>query len=356
MLGADPRAAGPALRRRIGYLPGELRLDDRLRVDETLRSWADAAGRTSTRPTSDALCERLDLDPTRRRAGLSSGNRRKVGLVGAFMARPELLVLDEPTAGVDPLVQAEFLELVDEARDDGQTVFLSSHVLSEVQRVAGRGDRHPGRARWWPAAAIDELRQAAAPAVHGLVRRPRRRPSCGRSRASRDLDVRGDEVSGVDRGTAERRSSRSSPGTPSTTSSCPSPTSRRRSSATTRRRADERVTRAVTAELVRRGVARAAPLRRVVGRRDRRRSPSSTPRSGRASRAARRCTSFEDMGELLEAFGAQNIATPAGLPRRSDVRPDAAAAAVRAWRSPASRRSPRATRTPAGSSCSTPCR
>jgi ABC-2 type transport system ATP-binding protein len=82
------------------------------------------------------LCERLDLDPTRETRALSSGNRRKVGLVGAFMSRPELLVLDEPTAGVDPLVQAEFGRLVSEAREEGRTVFLSSHVLSEVQHLA----------------------------------------------------------------------------------------------------------------------------------------------------------------------------------------------------------------------------
>ena len=136
VLGNDPRTAGPELRRRIGYLPGELRLDDRLRVDETLRSWAALRGDGVEPAYVDELCERLDLDPTRRNRILSSGNRRKVGLVGAFMARPELLVLDEPTAGVDPLVQAEFLALVDEARADGRTVFLSSHVLSEVQRLA----------------------------------------------------------------------------------------------------------------------------------------------------------------------------------------------------------------------------
>jgi ABC-2 type transport system ATP-binding protein len=138
VLGADPRAAGPELRRRIGYLPGELRLDDRLRVDETLRSWAVLRGgvRAVDQRYVDELCERLALDPTRRNRTLSSGNRRKVGLVGAFMSRPELLVLDEPTAGVDPLVQAEFLDLLDEARADGRSVFLSSHVLSEVQRAA----------------------------------------------------------------------------------------------------------------------------------------------------------------------------------------------------------------------------
>lgn len=135
VLGIDPRVGGPELRRRIGYLPGELRLDDRLRVDETLRMWAALRGGVE-RTYVDELCARLSLDPTRANRTLSSGNRRKVGLVGAFMARPELLVLDEPTAGVDPLVQAEFFALLDEARADGRTVFLSSHVLSEVQHAA----------------------------------------------------------------------------------------------------------------------------------------------------------------------------------------------------------------------------
>ena len=141
VLGRDPATSGPDLRAAIGYLPGELRLDDRLRVDETLRSWATLRGGADG-GVDDAyvasLCERLDLDVTRRNRHLSSGNRRKVGLVGAFMARPDLLILDEPTAGIDPLVQAEFLEMVDEVRRDGRTVFLSSHVLSEVERIADR--------------------------------------------------------------------------------------------------------------------------------------------------------------------------------------------------------------------------
>lgn len=136
VLGTDPRVGGPALRRRIGYLPGELRLDERLTVEETLRSWSRLRGGDLDPAYVDELCERLGLDRSRHTKGLSSGNRRKVGLVGAFMSRPELLVLDEPTAGVDPLVQATFVELVEEARDEGRTVFLSSHVLSEVQHVA----------------------------------------------------------------------------------------------------------------------------------------------------------------------------------------------------------------------------
>jgi ABC-2 type transport system ATP-binding protein len=135
VLGADPRRGGPDLRRRIGYVPGELRLDDRLSVAETLRSWSRLRGGVDQGEV-DRLCERLGLDPTRRNKGLSTGNRRKVGLVGAFMARPELLILDEPTSGLDPLVQAEFASMVDEVRNDGRTVFLSSHVLGEVQRVA----------------------------------------------------------------------------------------------------------------------------------------------------------------------------------------------------------------------------
>jgi ABC-2 type transport system ATP-binding protein len=160
VMGHEPRAGGPELRRRIGYLPGELRLDDRLRVDETLRSWAAIRGDSVDPAYVATLCERFDLDPTRRARTLSSGNRRKVGLVGAFMSRPELLVLDEPTAGVDPLVQAEFLALVDEARHEGRTVFLSSHVLSEVQRLADevimiRAGRVVARG------AIDDLRQQA---------------------------------------------------------------------------------------------------------------------------------------------------------------------------------------------------
>ncbi len=136
VFGQDPRRSGPRLRARIGYLPGELRLDDRMRVDETLRMWARVRDVPIENGYVEQLCERLDLDPGRKAAGLSSGNRRKVGLVGAFMSRPDLLILDEPTAGVDPLVQAEFGALITEARDDGRTVLLSSHVLAEVQRIA----------------------------------------------------------------------------------------------------------------------------------------------------------------------------------------------------------------------------
>ncbi|HUY98440.1 MAG TPA: ABC transporter ATP-binding protein [Verrucomicrobiae bacterium] len=135
VLGGDPRA--PESRRQVGYLPAELRLDHRCTAFELLSHWATLRGGVE-RAYRDRLIERVQLDPGRRVRQLSSGNRRKVGLVAAFMARPRLLVLDEPTQGLDPLVQAEFVALLREVRGEGATVFLSSHVLTEVQRCADR--------------------------------------------------------------------------------------------------------------------------------------------------------------------------------------------------------------------------
>jgi len=123
--------------RHVGYLPGEfvgypdLTGGQYLNFLGRLRGGVDAA-------LVRRLAERLDLDLTTRIGALSHGNRQKVGIVQAFMHRPDLLVLDEPTAGLDPLAQREFLTLVREARDEGRTVFLSSHVLSEVEAVAER--------------------------------------------------------------------------------------------------------------------------------------------------------------------------------------------------------------------------
>ncbi|NJC22686.1 ABC-2 type transport system ATP-binding protein [Arthrobacter pigmenti] len=135
VLGQDPRVGGTALRSRIGYLPGELRLDGRATGKDLLTHYARLSGRVQA-GTVEALAERLGFDPTRRIRTLSKGNRQKLGLIQAFMHRPDLLVLDEPTSGLDPLVQQEFLALVRDAKDEGQTVFLSSHVISEIQQAA----------------------------------------------------------------------------------------------------------------------------------------------------------------------------------------------------------------------------
>ena len=137
VFGCDSRRESLTIRARSGYLPGELSLYPRLTGRETLRYLANLRGGVDWRYVSE-LSERLDCDLGRKVADLSSGNKRKVGLIQALMHRPELLILDEPTAGLDPLVQHEFYHLVEEARDAGQTVFLSSHVLPEVQRVCDR--------------------------------------------------------------------------------------------------------------------------------------------------------------------------------------------------------------------------
>ena len=137
VFGLDSRRESMAIRRRSGYLPGELGLYGRLTGDDTLRYFANLRGGVDP-SSSRALCERLDFDTGKKVADLSTGNRRKLGLIQALMHRPELLILDEPTGGLDPLVQHEFYHLVEEAREAGQTVFLSSHNLPEVQRVCDR--------------------------------------------------------------------------------------------------------------------------------------------------------------------------------------------------------------------------
>ena len=135
--GLDSTRDGVALRHRLTYVPGELRLPERLSGMEfvasigRLRGGFDASRR-------DELAERLRLDLHRHLRDLSTGNRRKVALLLAFLFNAELLVLDEPTNGLDPLMQHEFLGMVREARAAGATVFLSSHSLSEVQRAADR--------------------------------------------------------------------------------------------------------------------------------------------------------------------------------------------------------------------------
>ncbi len=137
LFGLDSRKEGVAIRKRVGYLPGELSLPKTLTARQFLESMARIRGVTDRRTLYD-LCERLELDPSRRLRQYSRGNKQKVGLVAAMLHRPELLILDEPTSGLDPLVQQTVLELVRAARSEGRTVFFSSHVLSEVQAVCDR--------------------------------------------------------------------------------------------------------------------------------------------------------------------------------------------------------------------------
>ena len=137
VLGVDPHAGGPALRARLGYLPGELTLEGTATARQLLGHLAKVrGGRGSER--IESLAERFLLDLDRPVRTLSKGNKQKVGVIQALMHRPELALLDEPTSGLDPLLQQEFLTLVREERDAGTSIFLSSHVLSEVEGVADR--------------------------------------------------------------------------------------------------------------------------------------------------------------------------------------------------------------------------
>ncbi|WP_033344129.1 ABC transporter ATP-binding protein [Catenuloplanes japonicus] len=137
VFGLDAHADPVAIHRRLGYLPGEFGLYDRLTGAQTADYFARLHGGVDT-AYRDALIARLGIDPGRRFRELSKGNKQKIGLLIAFQHRPGLLILDEPTSGLDPLVQQEFQALLREARDEGRTVFLSSHVLSEVEAVCDR--------------------------------------------------------------------------------------------------------------------------------------------------------------------------------------------------------------------------
>ncbi|WP_088285330.1 ABC transporter ATP-binding protein [Kineosporia sp. A_224] len=123
--------------RHLGYVPGEVALWPQLTGAETLELLGNVAGGVDT-ALRDELVERFRLDPGLRVRAYSKGNRQKVMLVAAFMTRPDVLLLDEPTAGLDPLMEAEFQALVREAAAQGRTVFLSSHLLDEVEDVCTR--------------------------------------------------------------------------------------------------------------------------------------------------------------------------------------------------------------------------
>src|SRR5260370_6371734 len=123
--------------RRVGYIPGEMPQLGSLRGSEMVAYLGALRGGADLRRVR-SLAERFNLDLSRRYREYSSGNKQKLAIVLAFMHQPQLLILDEPTNGLDPLNQQEFFALLSAARDDGSTVFLSSHILSEVERMRDR--------------------------------------------------------------------------------------------------------------------------------------------------------------------------------------------------------------------------
>jgi ABC-2 type transport system ATP-binding protein len=125
------------IRARTGYLPGDLTMYETMTAREFLTYFANLR-KIDARLRMQELADRFELDLDRKIKDYSTGNRQKVGIVNAFMPAPELYILDEPTAGLDPLMQQEFQEMIREVKDEGRTVFLSSHILPEVERIADR--------------------------------------------------------------------------------------------------------------------------------------------------------------------------------------------------------------------------
>ena len=139
VLDLNPQAEPVAVRARIGYLPGELHFDENMTVEGAIRFFYSLRSSKADMAYVRSLAEKLDLGLKTAIKNLSKGNKQKVGIIQALMHRPELLLLDEPTFGLDPLMQQQVLRLISEAQENlGTTVFFSSHILSEVQEIADR--------------------------------------------------------------------------------------------------------------------------------------------------------------------------------------------------------------------------
>jgi ABC-2 type transport system ATP-binding protein len=137
VLGFDSWTEKTRMHAHIGNLPGEFSLEDRMTGRELIRFFARLRG-VRDLAFAEELATRLDANLDRPMRRLSRGNKQKIGIIQALFHQPEVVILDEPTGGLDPLVQEEFLKLLAEARERGQTVFFSSHVLAEIERLADR--------------------------------------------------------------------------------------------------------------------------------------------------------------------------------------------------------------------------
>jgi ABC-2 type transport system ATP-binding protein len=138
VLGLNPQAEPEAIKARVGYLPGELHVDENMTARQVFRFFNRLRGNRSNWDFIEELSERLKLELRSPIKNFSKGNKQKIGVVQALMHKPELLLLDEPTGSLDPLMQQEVLRMLAEAQDNGATVFFSSHIISEVQAIADR--------------------------------------------------------------------------------------------------------------------------------------------------------------------------------------------------------------------------
>lgn len=137
LLGKDVTRNREEILQNTGYLPSEALFYPGMRAGEVLKLSADLRKKDCGREAA-VLCERLELDPSRKAEELSFGNRKKLAIICALQSKPELLILDEPTGGLDPLMQHAFFEILKERNEEGTTIFMSSHILSEIERHCRR--------------------------------------------------------------------------------------------------------------------------------------------------------------------------------------------------------------------------
>jgi polyether ionophore transport system ATP-binding protein len=190
LLGGDPWRDATALHRRIAYLPGDVTLWPNLSGGEVIDLLARLRGGLDSQ-RRDVLVKRFDLDPTRKIRAYSKGNRQKVALIAALASGAELLLLDEPTAGLDPLMEAAFREAIEELQQSGTTVLLSSHILSEVEALCDRVTIIRS-GRTVETGALTDLRHLTRTAIDAELAGPP--PALAGVAGVHDLDVTGDRV------------------------------------------------------------------------------------------------------------------------------------------------------------------
>ena len=167
LLGGDPWSDAVSLHRRLAYVPGDVSLWPNLTGGQAIDLLGRLRGGLDTRRKKE-FTERFELDPTKKARTYSKGNRQKVALVAALSSNAELLILDEPTSGLDPLMEAVFTECVLEAKDEGRTVLLSSHILSEVEKLCDTVTIIR-RGRTVESGTLDDLRHLTRFTVHAEV-------------------------------------------------------------------------------------------------------------------------------------------------------------------------------------------
>jgi ABC-2 type transport system ATP-binding protein len=190
LLGGDPWRDATALHRRIAYLPGDVTLWPNLSGGEVIDLLARLRGGLDGQ-RRDVLVKRFDLDPSRKIRAYSKGNRQKVALIAALASGAELLLLDEPTAGLDPLMEAAFREAIEELQQSGTTVLLSSHILSEVEALCDRVTIIRS-GRTVETGALADLRHLTRTAIDAELAGPP--PALAGVAGVHDLDVTGDRV------------------------------------------------------------------------------------------------------------------------------------------------------------------